>query len=99
MLLEKEEMLLDTAVRFRRFLEYMKTWAVRPLRYERSRPRGRESYPHHPTAPGTVPGTVGITCVRALETQSTRGSMGRVWILAPAFSALVAVWIATTSSW
>jgi hypothetical protein len=26
MLLEKEEMLLDTAVRFRRFLEYMKTW-------------------------------------------------------------------------
>jgi hypothetical protein len=26
LLLEKEEMLLDTAVRFRRFLEYMKTW-------------------------------------------------------------------------
>jgi hypothetical protein len=26
MLLEKEEMLVDTAVRFRRFLEYMKTW-------------------------------------------------------------------------
>ena len=28
-LLEKEEMLLDTAVRFRRFLEYMKTWGGR----------------------------------------------------------------------
>jgi hypothetical protein len=29
MLLEKEEMLLDMAVRFRRFLEYMKTWGGR----------------------------------------------------------------------
>jgi hypothetical protein len=28
-LLEKEEMLLDMAVRFRRFLEYMKTWGGR----------------------------------------------------------------------
>jgi hypothetical protein len=29
LLLEKEEMLLDMAVRFRRFLEYMKTWGGR----------------------------------------------------------------------